>query len=198
MVRKVARPARSSVPTLAPASLRPKNRSSGPCVEAARGTPRFPRAQARAVSSQSRSPAKRRLTRRRTLLSMVIPPYRTSLPPMFRSRILVTVLALWGLAMIVPDLVRVMNPLGSFGFYADNDGLIYSISGPFEEGQPRPHGRRACGSETGSTSTGLAVRCQASKAVAPRSQCLAASSLSCLARRSHSPSPRLRARLRAK
>ena len=33
---------------------------------------------------------------------------------MFRSRILVTVLALWGLAMIVPDLVRVMNPLGSW------------------------------------------------------------------------------------
>ena len=57
---------------------------------------------------------------------------------MFRSRILVTVLALWGLAMIVPDLVRVMNPLGSFGFYADNDGLIYSISGPFEERAASP------------------------------------------------------------
>jgi hypothetical protein len=52
---------------------------------------------------------------------------------MIRDRILVILLALWGLAMIVPDLVRVANPLGSFGFYADNDGLIYSVSGPFED-----------------------------------------------------------------
>ena len=57
---------------------------------------------------------------------------------MFRSRILVTVLALWGLAMIVPDLVRVMHPLGSFGFYANNDGLIYSVSGPFAERAASP------------------------------------------------------------
>ena len=34
---------------------------------------------------------------------------------MTRDRILVIVLALWGLAMIVPDLVRVVYPLGSFG-----------------------------------------------------------------------------------
>ena len=52
---------------------------------------------------------------------------------MTRDRILVIVLALWGLAMIVPDLVRVVYPLGSFGLYANNDGLIYSVSGPFED-----------------------------------------------------------------
>ena len=57
---------------------------------------------------------------------------------MTRDRILVIVLALWGLAMIVPDLVRVVQPLGSFGFYADNDGLIYSVSGPFENRASSP------------------------------------------------------------
>ena len=57
---------------------------------------------------------------------------------MTRDRILVIVLALWGLAMIVPDLVRVVHPLGSFGLYADNDGLIYSVSGPFEDRASSP------------------------------------------------------------
>ncbi|HZP08856.1 hypothetical protein [Methyloceanibacter sp.] len=57
---------------------------------------------------------------------------------MIRHRILVMLLALWGLAMIVPDLVRVVQPLGSFGFYANNDGLIYSVSGPFEDEQSSP------------------------------------------------------------
>lgn len=57
---------------------------------------------------------------------------------MIRDRILVILLALWGLAMIVPDLVRVVQPLGSFGFYANNDGLIYNVSGPFTDGQSSP------------------------------------------------------------
>jgi hypothetical protein len=57
---------------------------------------------------------------------------------MIRDRILVILLALWGLAMIVPDLVRVMHPLGSYGFYADNDGLIYSVSGLFEDEASSP------------------------------------------------------------
>ncbi|MGE5260875.1 MAG: hypothetical protein ACM3MH_08345 [Actinomycetota bacterium] len=57
---------------------------------------------------------------------------------MIRNRILVMLLALWGLAMIVPDLVRVVQPLGSFGFYADNNGLIYSVSGAFEDRQSSP------------------------------------------------------------
>ncbi len=57
---------------------------------------------------------------------------------MIRDRILVILLALWGLAMIAPDLVRVVHPLGSFGFYADNDGLIYSVSGPFADEASSP------------------------------------------------------------
>ncbi len=35
------------------------------------------------------------------------------------SRILLIVLTLWGLAMIVPDLIRVVQPLGSLGFFAE-------------------------------------------------------------------------------
>ena len=38
------------------------------------------------------------------------------------GRALLVALALWALAMIVPDLYRVYQPLGSFGFYASNDG----------------------------------------------------------------------------
>jgi hypothetical protein len=38
----------------------------------------------------------------------------------------------WALLMIVPDLWRVAQPLGSFGFYADSDGRIYDVAGPFD------------------------------------------------------------------
>jgi hypothetical protein len=59
------------------------------------------------------------------------------------GRILLVVLMLWGLAMIVPDLVHVLQPLGSFGFYADNDGVIYDVTGPFESRRTRLRGSRA-------------------------------------------------------
>jgi hypothetical protein len=51
---------------------------------------------------------------------------------MTRGRLALIVLTLWGLAMVVPDLLRVAQPLGSFGFYANNDGLIYDVVGPFD------------------------------------------------------------------
>ena len=51
---------------------------------------------------------------------------------MTRQRLLLIVLLAWALVMIVPDLLRVAQPLGSFGFYADNDGLIYNVTGPFD------------------------------------------------------------------
>ena len=51
---------------------------------------------------------------------------------MTRQRILLIVLLAWALVMIVPDVLRVVQPLGSFGFYADNDGMIYDVTGPFE------------------------------------------------------------------
>src|SRR5215510_11181922 len=47
------------------------------------------------------------------------------------GRALLVALALWALAMIVPDFYRVHQPLGSFGFYANNDGIITDVQGPF-------------------------------------------------------------------
>jgi hypothetical protein len=54
------------------------------------------------------------------------------------GRLLLIALTFWGLLMIVPDLLRVAQPLGSFGFYADNDGRIYDVAGPFEQEADSP------------------------------------------------------------
>jgi hypothetical protein len=47
------------------------------------------------------------------------------------GRVLLAALTFWALAMIVPDFYRLYQPLGSFGFYANNDGVITDIQGPF-------------------------------------------------------------------
>jgi hypothetical protein len=47
------------------------------------------------------------------------------------NRLLLVAFTLWALAMIVPDLYRLVHPLGSFGFYANNDGLITNVRGSF-------------------------------------------------------------------
>jgi hypothetical protein len=54
------------------------------------------------------------------------------------SRLLLIGLTLWGLVMIVPDLLRVAQPLGSLGFFANNDGLIYDATGPFPDEASSP------------------------------------------------------------
>lgn len=50
---------------------------------------------------------------------------------MARDRTSLIALLGWALMMIVPDLVRIVQPLGSLGFYASGDGLIYDVQGPF-------------------------------------------------------------------
>ena len=57
---------------------------------------------------------------------------------MTRDRLLLIPLLLWGLAMVSPDLLRVVHPLGSFGFYANNDGVIYDVIGPFTDEASSP------------------------------------------------------------
>jgi len=47
------------------------------------------------------------------------------------GRGLLVVLTFWALAMIIPDFYRLYQPLGSFGFYANNDGIITDVQGPF-------------------------------------------------------------------
>src|ERR1700730_1602895 len=40
------------------------------------------------------------------------------------SRILLVAFTIWALAMIIPDLYRLVQPLGSFGFYAHHNGFF--------------------------------------------------------------------------
>jgi hypothetical protein len=54
------------------------------------------------------------------------------------SRVLLVVFTIWALAMIVPDLYRLVHPLGSFGFYANNDGLVTHVKGPFQDETASP------------------------------------------------------------
>ena len=54
--------------------------------------------------------------------------------------------------MIVPDVLRVVQPLDSFGFYADNDGLIYGVTGPFDAESDSPAWKAAFATATGSLS----------------------------------------------
>lgn len=68
---------------------------------------------------------------------------------MTRQRILLIVLLAWALAMIVPDVLRVVQPLGSF---ADNDGVIYDVTGPFDAESAPPPGRPAFTTATSSLS----------------------------------------------
>jgi len=54
------------------------------------------------------------------------------------SRAVLVAITLWALAMIVPDLYRLVHPLGSFGFYSNNDGLISDVRGPFPDEASSP------------------------------------------------------------
>jgi hypothetical protein len=54
------------------------------------------------------------------------------------GRIVLIGLTAWALLMIVPDLYRVVDPLASAGFAADNDGRIYDVRGPFGTDEDSP------------------------------------------------------------
>ena len=45
------------------------------------------------------------------------------------NRSLVLILAFWGLAVIVPDFVRVFKDYGTLGFEADNNGVVTAVDG---------------------------------------------------------------------
>ena len=57
---------------------------------------------------------------------------------MTRDRLLLIPLLIWGLVMVAPDLLTVVKPLGSFGFYVNNDGVIYDFIGPFRDKASSP------------------------------------------------------------
>jgi len=54
------------------------------------------------------------------------------------GRAALLILTIYALAMIAPDLIRVVRPLGSFGLTINGDGLIYDIQGPFASEQDSP------------------------------------------------------------
>jgi hypothetical protein len=54
------------------------------------------------------------------------------------GRAVLVLLTVYALAMVAPDLVRVVRPLGSFGLATNGDGLIYDVQGPFESEQDSP------------------------------------------------------------
>jgi hypothetical protein len=57
---------------------------------------------------------------------------------MTRDRLLLIPLLIWGLVMVAPDLLAVVKPIGSFGFYVNNDGVIYDVIGPFPNDASSP------------------------------------------------------------
>ncbi len=147
MVRKVARPARSSVADARAGRgeaekpverdpLPPMRRAPASSLRAAAGLPSVSR-----LPSLFRLPLARRrdygmLTRswqwEAAALSTSVGRFEVH-APMTPSRLLLIVLTLWGLLMIVPDLLRVTQSLGSLGFFANNDGLIFDANGPFPD-----------------------------------------------------------------
>jgi hypothetical protein len=54
------------------------------------------------------------------------------------GRAVLLLLTIYALAMIAPDLIRVVRPLGSFGLTINGDGLIYGVQGPFASEQDSP------------------------------------------------------------
>ena len=54
------------------------------------------------------------------------------------GRAALLLLTIYAIAMIAPDLLRIVRPLGSFGLEIDGDGLIYDVQGPFARKEDSP------------------------------------------------------------
>jgi hypothetical protein len=54
------------------------------------------------------------------------------------GRVVLLLLTVYAVAMIAPDVLRVIRPLGSFGLALDGDGRIYDVQGPFEAEDESP------------------------------------------------------------
>jgi hypothetical protein len=54
------------------------------------------------------------------------------------GRAALLLLTIYALAMIAPDFLRVVRPLGSFGLATNGDGLIYDVQGPFASEEDSP------------------------------------------------------------
>src|SRR5271167_1248227 len=54
------------------------------------------------------------------------------------GRVALVLLTIYAVAMVAPDFLRVVRPLGSFGLAANGDGLIYDVQGPFATEEDSP------------------------------------------------------------
>ncbi len=73
------------------------------------------------------------------------------------GRVVLLLLTTYALAMIAPDLIRVVRPLGSFGLATNGDGLIYDVQGPFASEEDSPAWR--AGLRAGDRLDLAAMRC---------------------------------------
>ncbi len=73
------------------------------------------------------------------------------------GRVALLLLTIYALAMIAPDLLRVVRPLGSFGLATNGDGLIYDVQGPFASQEDSPAWR--AGLRVGDRLDLAAMRC---------------------------------------
>jgi hypothetical protein len=73
------------------------------------------------------------------------------------GRVVLILLTIYALAMIAPDLLRVVRPLNSFGLAVDGDGRIYDVRGPFESEHDSPAWR--AGLRAGDRLDLAAMRC---------------------------------------
>jgi hypothetical protein len=73
------------------------------------------------------------------------------------GRVALVLLTVYALAMVAPDFLRVVRPLGSFGLATNGDGLIYDVQGPFSSEQESPAWR--AGLRSGDRLDLVAMRC---------------------------------------
>jgi hypothetical protein len=73
------------------------------------------------------------------------------------GRVMLVLLTIYALAMVAPDFLRVVRPLGSFGLATNGDGLIYDVQGPFASEEDSPAWR--AGVRAGDRLDLLAMRC---------------------------------------
>ncbi len=73
------------------------------------------------------------------------------------GRAVLALLTLYALVMIVPDLVRIVRPLGSLGLATNADGLVYDVQGPFADEAESPAWR--AGLRVGDRLDLAAMRC---------------------------------------
>jgi hypothetical protein len=73
------------------------------------------------------------------------------------GRVVLLLLTIYAVAMIAPDLIRVVRPLGSFGLEINGDGLIYDVQGPFASEEDSPAWR--AGLRAGDRLDLAAMRC---------------------------------------